>query len=312
MREKISGCYAAIVTPFIENGDRINPPINYDSLDRFVDHLIHEGINGVVVAGCTGVDSLLSSDEQIELVKHVNKNFGHLTKVIAGDGANSTREAIELAQRMENVAGVYTHLSISPYKNKPSDRGIIEHFTAITDNIEGKIIMYSVPGRTGGKGILPDVAEELADNPKIYAIKEASGDLPRIKETILRTSNKDFSVLSGDDNLTCQIIEAGGTGIISVAANIAPNSVSCLTNLALASDKGYFDYESIQLKLNPLYQALFPKPIFNKNLSPNPVMCYYALNKMGFNVGVPRLPLTEGEPYEQEWMDKVLSDLELI
>ncbi|MDP2925259.1 MAG: 4-hydroxy-tetrahydrodipicolinate synthase [Nanoarchaeota archaeon] len=309
MREKLFGCYVAIVTPFQKQGDRVNHPINYDSLDRFVNHIILEGVDGVVVSGCTGVDSLLSPDKQVELVKYVKSKFGHLTKVIAGDGANSTREAIELAQRMEEEAEVYTHLSISPYKNKPSDRGIIEHFTTIADNIEGKLILYSVPSRTGGKGIHPDVAEKLAEHKKIYAIKEASRDLERIRETIHKTKDKKFSVLSGDDNLTYQIIEAGGTGVISVAGNIVPRWISSLTKLAL--DKSYDDASSLQLKLNSLYQALFPKAVLNKNPSPNPVMCYYALNKMGFEVGIPRLPLTEGEPYEQERMDKVLLDLGL-
>lgn len=309
MKAKIRGVYPAVVTAFNDAGKRYLHRVSYSNQKRLIHYLLEGGVNGVVVAGCTGAASVLSDDEQVNLVKHVQKTFGKKTTVIAGDGTNSTRHAIDMAQRMEQEAGVFIHLSISPYYNKPSDRGILEHYTTIADGIEGEMILYSVPGRTGGKGILPSVVEQLADHPHIIGIKEASGDMDRIRETIGRTRDKDFFVISGDDNLTLDMIRETRrvVGVISVAANIRPREVSAMVGYALNCRNSRLSGELDSI-LSPLYSALFPKS--KGNPSPNPVMCYYALNRMGFPVGVPRLPLTKGEPEEMEQMDNVLEDLE--
>jgi 4-hydroxy-tetrahydrodipicolinate synthase len=216
---------------------------------------------------------------------------------------------VELAKRMEGDAGVSTHLSISPYYNKPSDEGIRRHFMAIADNIEGGLIIYSVPGRTAGKGILSSVANDLADHPHIIGIKEASGNLERIKETIESTTGKEFFVISGDDGLTLDIIKAGGTGVISVASNVAPKHMSDMVRYARQGE--YDDAGKLNSKLEQLYSALFPKSE-RWNPSPNPVMCHYALREMGFDVGIPRLPLTDGEFDETDAMDNALINLGLI
>lgn len=304
MKTKIRGCYPALVTPFKEEGSRDSHPINYEGLDKLLYFQINEGVPGAVIAGCTGAASVLTHDEQVELVKYVQKNFGNRIRVIAGDGSNSTREARELAKRMEEEAKVFMHLSISPYYNKPSDRGMIEHYTEIVNDITGELILYSVPSRTGGKGIMAETVEKLAEHPRIIGIKEASGNIDRIKDEIKRTKDKDFFVISGDDNLTYEITKAGGVGVISVAANIAPRLVSDMVDYAL--DGNYNVAEDINKELSPLYSALFPKDE-HANPSPNPVMTHYALNKMGFQVGIPRLPLTDGEKEEKEEMDKVLN-----
>lgn len=309
MKTKVRGCYPALITPFRERGSRDNHSINYKSLDKLLEFQINEGVQGVVIAGCTGAASVLTHDEQVELVKYVQKNFGKRIKVIAGDGSNSTREARELAKRMEKEAKVFLHLSISPYYNKPSDRGMLEHYIKIVNNIKGDLILYSVPGRTAGKGILVNVIERLAEHPRIIGIKEASGNIDRIKDEIKRTKDKDFFVISGDDNLTLDIIKAGGVGVISVAANVAPRLVSDMVYYAL--DKKYHIAEEMDKELSPLYSAIFPKDE-NANTSPNPVMTHYALNKMGFKVGIPRLPLTDGEENEKAVMDAVLKNLGII
>jgi len=309
MNAKIKGCYPAIVTPFEVKGLRYEHAINYYGIKKLLQHLLIPGIGGVVVAGCTGSASVLDHDEQVDIVnsvkKYVDRNFEDKL-VIAGDGSNNTKEAIELSKRMEEI-GVFTHLSISPYYNKPSDIGIIEHYSAIAENIEGELILYSVPSRTGGKGILPDVANELANNERIIGIKEASGDIERIKETIEKTKDKGFFVISGDDSLTYKIIQNGGVGAISVAANVAPKDVSSMIEHALL---GHVDIaENLDKKLQVLYNALFPKD--EGNASPNPVMCHYALNRLGIPVGVPRLPLTPGEYHEKKRVDEALESLGL-
>lgn len=298
--EQIRGTYTAIVTPFKD--EKSGKVINFDTLDKLVENQIKARVEGIVVAGCTGAAAVLSHREQVMLVKYVQKHFGNRITVIAGDGSNSTDEAVELAQNMERHAKVFTHLSISPYYNKPNDRGILEHYIKIARSIEGDLILYSVPGRTSGKGILPYIAAQLADIPNIIGIKEASGKIDRIKETIRLTENKDFFVISGDDGLTVDIIEAGGVGVISVASNVDPADISEMVDAALDGDFG--KARSIRTALMPLICPLFPYSD-DINTSPNPIPCHYALQLMGFNVGYPRSPL-HTEPYESE--KKAISD----
>jgi len=313
---ELKGTYPALVTPFEEGGDPVNYSINWDGFNKLLFHTLAKGgVEGVVVAGCTGAASVLDSDEQVELVKYAQRyavgNFEEDNKriVIAGDGSNSTKEAINLAQKMEGKAGVDWHLSISPYQNKPSDEGLIIHYTAIANSVDGNLILYSVPGRTGGKGILPHVAEELAKHPRIVGIKEASGDIDRIEEIIHRTRNEDFFVISGDDEMTIPIIKAGGVGVISVAANVVPGKVKSMVDYALEGNFADAYYEEGQLA--GLCSALFPKKR-GYNPSPNPVLCHYALGKIKIPAGVTRLPLTDASPEEKSFMDGVLGNLGLI
>jgi len=309
MKAGIVGCFHAIVTPFKEEGLRYDHPINYDALDPYMDRLIKGGCDGVVVCGSTGSDSVLSHDEQVNLAKYVQEHFGKMTKIIAGDGSNWTKEAIELAQRMEKEAKIYTHLSICPYKNKPSDRGLTDHYTAIADNTEGEHILYSVKSRTGGKGILPHVVQRLAEHPRIIAIKEADGSLEKVRKIIEMTKGMDFLVTSGEDAQNLEMIKLGAKGTISVAAGPDPYRVSSMIHHALRGE--YEIAEKLDRELGPLYEALFPTSK-DTNPSPNPVLCHYALRKIGIPVGVSRLPLTDAEPQEKEYMDKVLAELKLI
>lgn len=315
-KTKLRGCYTALITPF-EQGNRLNPPINFRSLDTLIERQIREDVDGIVIAGSTGCAACLSHDEHVALVKHAQQKFGKRIKIIAGSGSNYTYESINLARKIEKEAGVYLHLSISPYYVKPSDSGIFQHYKEIIEHIEGEIILYSVPSRTSGLGITPKVAEELAQHPRIIGIKEASGDLERIKETIKRTHHKDFFILSGDDSLTLPIIRAGGVGVISVASNLTPSQINHQVHFALGTQNQEHSWhitDKLENELKPLYSTLFPKARTGvlENPSPNPCLCYYALNQMGFDTGIPRLPLTTPESWEKEAMNKVLKDLKLI
>lgn len=301
----LRGAYVAVVTPFVNGRDRLCRGINYGALDKLLSHLVQGGVNGVVVAGCTGSASVLSHEEQVGLVKYVNEHFGKSLQVIAGDGSNCTWEAVDLAKAMENDAGVDLHLSISPYYNKPSDAGIIAHYENIVERISGKLILYSVPSRTGGRGILPNVVETLSKHPRIIGLKDSSGDISRIREIISKTNRNTFSVLSGDDSLALDVIGVGGVGLVSVAGNVSPCSVSRMISLALAGRRD--DALSINEELRPLYSALFPKS--EANPSPNPSTCHYVLNRLGFDVGSPRLPLMECSLDEKNVIDSVLEKL---
>lgn len=312
MKTKLNGTYVAIVTPF-SGDDPIKKEINLDSLDILLNKLYQEKVEGIVVAGSTGSDSLLPDDYHVKLGKYVHHsvllNMGFSNPiVIAGDGSNSTVEAIELAKKIEGEAGIFLHLSKSPYYNKPSDEGIRKHFECIADNIKGELVLYSIPGRTGGKGIPPYVVEKLADHPNIIGLKDANGNLEWTQEIIERTKDKDFFVLSGDDGATLDIMKLGGQGVISVTANLYPSKMRKLVEYALKKDYG--SAEKLNDELTPLYNVLFPKPKMGEfNAPPNPETVHYALNKLGIDVGYPPLPLmVPGQSYRDD-IDNVLNQL---
>lgn len=313
------GAYTAIVTPFQTSTNRVETPVAEHTFYKMMQRQVDAGMTGIVVLGCTGYDSYFTPEEHLNVFQKAHLGFRGRTQLIAGDGSNTTREAIALARGAEEK-GIMTHLSVSPYKVKPSNQGLIEHYAALADSIEGDIILYSVPGRTGGMGILPSVAEELARYPQIIGIKEASGNLDRIKETIDRTKAVDpnFLVYSGNDSDTLDIIRAGGDGVISVVSNLYPHYVQKLVESALAGN--YAVAEEIDQRLAPVYNLLFPA---GQNASPNPVLCYTGLEELGIDAGIPPLPLTpatEGErqqlvaamrkfhPRQTECLERKLND----
>jgi len=311
MKTDLSGMTPAIPTAFLEGPNRWTKTINYEVQMKLIDHLLSNGANGIVVAGTTGAASVMSHDEHVAFAKKINEMYQGKTTIIAGSGSNCTAESIRLAQRIEAEAGIFSHLSVSPYYNKPNDEGMSEHYRAIADSIEGELILYSVPSRTSGKGILPYVAQRLAEHPRIIGIKEASGDLSRIEKTIKLTKGQDFAVISGEDPNTIDIIEMGGTGIISVAGNVVPDMLSRMVKYARNGGQKAAREIDRTLKDAGLYRALFPKHD-DINPSNNPEMVMYALGRMGFDMGVAPLPLTAGLKEDQEYMDTVLTDLRLI
>jgi len=307
----IKGVFPAIVTPMKRDDNKLRYRINYDILPRYLDFLA-KYVNGFVVCGCTGADALLSHDEQLEFIKGANNIIKELEKkhdksllVIAGDGSNFTYEACELTNKVEGETGITHHLQISPYKVKPTQDGIKKHYEAVAESIEGKIIMYSVNGRTGGQGILPETALYLAEHDNIVAIKEASAgegeNVRRAREVMegVKAKGLDFTVLSGDDDATLQMMRYGATGVISVAANAAPLLVSRMVSLELKSMSNQADkyYE----KLQPLFKVLFTEN--------NPQDVMYALNYMGYEVGVPRLPLVEATNNAKQKIEAVIDNI---
>lgn len=301
MAKKISGCFPALVTPMKEDGNRLNHEINFESFQKLIDYVIKGGVTGIVPSGCTGHAASLTVEEQVRLVGFAREHTAEKIPVIAGDGSNCTREAIALAKKIENV-GVKTHLQISPYQNKPTQEGLFQHYAAIAQAISGEIIIYNVPGRTG-RNIEPETVKRLAKEfSNIIGVKEASGNIEQIKKIIELTKDFEFDVISGDDALTLEIIKAGGTGCISVAANITPKKTSNYIELAL---QGEFEKAStIDSNLKPLFEILF--------IETNPGPCHYALRKMGISAGVPRLPLVDVSQKSAERIDSVLQEIGLI
>jgi 4-hydroxy-tetrahydrodipicolinate synthase len=297
----LTGVIPAIITPFRRDGNRLNHSINYDMFGTLLDRFIQSGIRGVVIAGCTGSGNILTEQEHVDLVKYAQENFGKKIRIISGDGKDFTLEALHLKKRIEQETGVHYHLSKSPGYLKPSDSGLLEHYTHLANNIEGGIILYSVPSRSSGRGLLPKIVEKLSHHPRIIGIKDASGNLERVKKTIIKGQSSTFSVLSGNDGESLEVLAMGGRGLISTAANIFPLEMKEMIEEIGKEYEIKTDYSEksrlLKKMLNPFFESLFPKSK-KKNPSSNPSTTHYALNKIGYDVGIPRSPLGEISPEE--------------
>ncbi|MBM5570757.1 MULTISPECIES: 4-hydroxy-tetrahydrodipicolinate synthase [Deefgea] len=270
----LTGSLVALVTPMDADGQ-----INYSALRKLVDWHIEQGTDGLVAVGTTGESPTVSVDEHIEIVKTVVEQAAGRVPVIAGTGANSTREAIILSERALAV-GANFGLSVVPYYNKPSQQGLYLHFKAIAENSKLPTILYNVPGRTVCD-LANDTALKLAELPNIVGIKDATGNMERAADMMLRAP-KDFAFYSGDDASTLPFILLGGHGTISVTANIAPKSMHEMCKAALSGDIA--TAKSINDRLQALHKHLF--------IEANPIPVKWALEEMGMIPAGIRLPLT--------------------
>lgn len=289
------GVFTAIITPFKEDGS-----IDENCLKRLIDFNIENGVNGVVPCGTTGESPTLSHDEHdrvIEIaVKHVNKRV----KVIAGTGSNSTAEAIRLTKHAEE-AGADACLLVNPYYNKPTQEGLYRHFKAIADSVRFPCIVYNIKGRTAVNVETSTLMRLAKDCRNIVGVKEASGDLNQIKDVIAKRP-AGFSVLSGDDNLTLELIKAGGDGVISVASNLVPDRMVAMVNAAL--DGNFKEAEKLNNKLMPLFKAEF--------IETNPIPIKCALGLKGMCKETYRLPMCELSNEHKEELKKVLKGMKII
>ena len=285
------GVIPALVTPFNEELS-----VDYRGIEKNLEFL-EKYVDALVPAGTTGEAATLSYQEHIEVVKHVVE----VSKlpVIGGAGSNSTKEAIFLAKEVEK-AGADAAMLVTPYYNKPNAEGLYLHYKTVAESVSIPIIIYNVPSRTACN-ITPDVVERLAEIDNIVGIKEASGNLKQVCEIINRTP-EDFILLSGDDFLTFPILCLGGKGVISVAANVAPQ---LMKELYEAFKSGNMDKaREMHYRLMPLYSALF--------IDTNPIPVKKALELMGMPAGKPRPPLVELSEEKTEKLKKVLESLGLI
>jgi 4-hydroxy-tetrahydrodipicolinate synthase len=285
------GVYPAMTTPFHEDGS-----INFESLRTDAQRLADAGVDGLVPVGSTGESATLSHDEHVEVVEAVVEAVD--VPVIAGSGSNSTREALSLSRRSVE-AGADALLLISPYYNKPEPEGMYEHYRTIADEVDAPQIVYNVPSRTG-RNVAVDTAVELAAHPNVRGYKAASGDLNRVSEIVERTRDEEFSVLSGDDGLTLPILSIGGTGTISVVANVEPERTVDLVHSALAGD--YERARERHHELGPLTRALFSET--------NPIPVNEAMAICGYGPGRVREPLTRLSEEHRADLEAVLAELE--
>ncbi|TCB35311.1 4-hydroxy-tetrahydrodipicolinate synthase [Acinetobacter sp. ANC 4910] len=271
----IQGSIVAIVTPMFEDGS-----VDWKGLEKLVEWHIEQGTNSIVAVGTTGEASTLSMAEHTQVIKEVVRVANKRIPIIAGTGANSTREAIELTKEAKRL-GADAALLVTPYYNKPTQEGLYQHYKAIAEAVDLPQILYNVPGRTG-----VDMANEtvirLADIPQIIGIKDATGDVPRGQALLEGLRGKDMVVYSGDDATAYQLIEHGAKGNISVTANVAPKQMSEVCAAAIAGDAARA--QELNTQVANLHNILFCES--------NPIPVKWALHEMGLiGTGV-RLPLT--------------------
>lgn len=263
----------AIVTPMFEDGK-----LDLDALRRLIDFHVNAGTDGIVIVGTSGEAPTVDFEEHHLLIKTAVEHINGRVKVIAGTGANSTKEAIELTAKAKEI-GVDACLLVAPYYNKPTQEGLYQHFAAVAAAVDIPQILYNVPGRTGCD-IANETALRLAHIPNIVGIKDATGSIERGTDLILR-SPKDFAIYSGDDATGLALMLLGGHGVISVTANIAPKLMSDMCAAARAGRLA--EACAINAKLFGLHQQLF--------VEANPIPVKWVLHQMGMIQSGIRLPM---------------------
>lgn len=268
------GSGVAIVTPFNETG------VDFDKLKELLEWHVKEGTDAIIICGTTGEASTMTETERKEAIKFTVDTINKRIPVIAGTGSNNTAQAIEMSKWAESI-GVDGLLVITPYYNKTTQKGLYEHFKAISDSVNTPIIIYNVPSRTG-MNILPKTLKQLCELKNIQAIKEASSNIAQIAQIKSLCRDK-LDIYSGNDNETIAIMSLGALGVISVLANIIPNEVHKMCSLY--ADGKHEEALKLQLDTLALTNALF--------IETNPIPVKTAMNILGMNVGNLRLPLCD-------------------
>lgn len=285
-----TGSGVAIVTPFNQDDT-----VNYPKLRELINWQIEKGTDSIVICGTTGESSTLDDQEHLECIRVAVEETNKRVPVIAGTGSNDTHHGIKLSQAAERL-GADGLLQVSPYYNKTTQKGLIQHFGAIANSVSIPIMLYNVPSRTG-MNIAPKTVAELIKIDNIVAMKEASGDITQICE-LMHLTHGDLDLYSGNDDHIIPLLSVGGIGVVSVLANILPQETHDIVALYLNGQ--HKEALALQLKLNNLIKNLF--------IETNPIPVKEAMNMMGLNVGHCRLPLCDMEPSNAASLRKALID----
>ena len=291
-----TGAGVAIVTPFTESGD-----VNYEAFAAQIERQIAGGTDAIVVCGTTGEASTLSHEEHLSVIKFCVEQVNKRIPVIAGTGSNSTQTAIFLSQEAEKV-GVDGLLLVTPYYNKCTQKGLYEHFEMIAASVQIPIILYNIPGRTGGVLINPETVVSLCKNvPNIVGVKDATGNLSGIAK-LMHLANGEVDVYSGNDEQIVPIMSLGGKGVISVLSNVAPRETHDICEKFFQGD--IIGSAKLQLDLIPVIDALFCEV--------NPIPVKKAMNLQGLQAGPLRRPLTEMEEEHAVVLEKEMRAFGLL
>jgi len=292
--KSIHGSIVALVTPMLEDGS-----VDHATLRKLIDWHIAEGTHVIGVVGTTGESPTVSVEEHCEVIRVTVEHVAGRVPVLAGTGANATREAIALTRFAKQV-GADAHLSVVPYYNKPSQEGIYQHFKAITEAVDLPLMLYNVPGRT-----VADMSAETtlrcAALPGVFGVKEASGDVERAAR-IIKAAPQSFSFYSGDDGTAMPTMLMGGRGVVSVSSNVAPRLMSQMCEAALAGDAA--KATALHFQLLNLHKQLFCEP------SPAPTK--WALNRLGRCSPHVRLPILPLSPAGQATVEAAMRDAHLL
>jgi len=288
--QALQGSLVALVTPFQKDGS-----VDYESLRRLIDWHIDQGTDGIVSVGTTGESATLNVNEHIDVIEFTTNHVDKRVPVIAGTGANSTQEAIDLSEESRRKGADHV-LLVTPYYNKPNQKGLIAHFEKIANSVSINQILYNVPSRTACD-LLPESVEVLSKHKNIIGIKEAVDNMDRIKSlTNISKNNNDFLVFSGDDPTFMNALNNGAHGVISVAANIIPKSISDICSFIRENNKE--EARALNEINNNLYKLLF--------VESNPIPLKWMLYKMGLIQNSIRLPLIE---LDETFHDETMSEL---
>lgn len=268
-----TGSGVAIVTPFLEDGS-----IDFETFEQLIEFQISNGTDAIIVAGTTGESATMNDEEQLELIEFAVKRVNGRVPVIAGTGSNNTAHAYELCVEAEEL-GVDALLVVTPYYNKTSQHGLIEHFTALANSVDIPIILYNVPGRTG-QVMTVDTIKKLAEIPNVVGYKDATGDIAHTMQ-VLRECGDKLDIYSGNDDLNVPIILLGGKGTISVLANAYPQATATMCKLAL--ERKVDEAVALQQKYNPFISLLFAEP--------NPMPIKECVANLGYGEVNYRLPM---------------------
>ena len=284
------GCGTAISTPFDENG------VNLKEFERLIENQIQNKVDAIIVCGTTGESSTMTTEEKKQAIECAVKTANGRIPIIAGTGGNNTKQVIENSKLAESL-GVDGLLIVTPYYNKCTQKGLIEHYKVIAQSVSLPIILYSVPSRTG-VNIEPKTCLELSKIENIVAIKEASGNISQVAE-IAQLCGDDLHIYSGNDDQILPILSLGGLGVISVLSNVKPDYTHNIV-------QNFFDGDiqkatKMQLDALPLIKALFSEV--------NPIPVKAALNLQGYNFGIPRLPLTPMTAEKMEVLKQALNKI---
>lgn len=280
------GSLVALATPFDSNNR-----VDYASLKGLIEFHVREGTDGLVVAGTTGEAATMNREEHTELIAKTVEFVAGRVPVIAGTGSNSTRQTINMSLSVAELADIDAFLIVVPYYNKPMQEGMYRHFSAIADAVPRPVLMYNVPGRTVADMQAETVAR-LAGHENIFGIKEATGDIERLRQILALVDDDEFMLYSGDDFTALEFLETGGHGIVTVSGNVVPAATARLCRLVR---EGRVDEaKALDDTLQPLNKALF--------IESNPIPVKWALNQMGLISPNLRLPMTEYSEQHHEQM----------
>ena len=293
MRFNAGEVITAMITPFKEDLS-----VDYVALEKLVNHLIENGSDAILVAGTTGETPTLSHDEETEIFEFVKKVVNGRVKIIMGAGSNSTQTAIESSLKAKRL-GADAILTVVPYYNKPSQKGMYQHFSSIAKAVDLPIILYNIPGRTGVNMLPSTIAKLAKDFPNIVAVKQSNADLDLISD-IKSLCPADFTVYSGDDSLTLPMMSLGANGVISVASHIVGKEIKeMITAFNTGDNKKALN---IHLKLYPIFKKLF--------MAPNPVPVKEALSRFGMIKNFVRNPLITLDEDEKKELYSVIDKYE--